>query len=122
MSDISESIKQNCFEECGIHSHHRNILSYCLFGLSNLSMIALGAMKISHPLIPIGFAALNGVAHFLKTSTSSTKQKHIIEHQQDQLRRLSTTEVPIVKPTIFIPPHENRKTSNISDEIELEIE
>ena len=93
MSDISESVKKNCFEEMGVHSHHRNIMSYCLFGISNLGMIALGAMKISHPLIPIGFAAINGVAHFLKTSGSSTKQKELIQYQHNELRRLSFQEL-----------------------------
>lgn len=92
MSDISDD-KNKCFQELNIQSHHRNILSYGLFGCSNVAMLVLTSYKITHPAIFIGLSVVNSVAQWLKTNNSSSKHKEIIRLQQEELRRLSIQEL-----------------------------
>ena len=67
---VTESEKSKFFKRFGIDRATRNIVSYGIFGATNLGLITVGAF--SGGTIPIGYAigatALNGLAHFLKTN------------------------------------------------------
>ena len=97
MEDITESDKEHFFNEmCGMKRYHRNILSYALFGISNVAVLTLAVFKITHPAILIASCAISGMSHFLKTSTTADKLKNKvieqttkIDEQFKTIRRLS---------------------------------
>jgi len=96
---VSEKDKEHFFyETCGLRRHHRNMLSYAIFSVSNIAVLTLAVFKITHPAILIGSCSLNALAHFLKTSTTADKLQDKVMTlgtqlmmKDDVIRRLSIT-------------------------------